>query len=83
MVNSGKTSIVSLVERFYDVSRGQILFNDKDICSVNVGEYRKLISLVAQEPSLFQGRFFHYPWTLLSEHSRSCLDVARHTIPGR
>lgn len=52
---SGKTSIVSLLERFYDVDKGQILFNGKDISSVNVFEYRKLLSLVAQEPSLFHG----------------------------
>ena len=52
---SGKTSIVSLLERFYDPLRGQILFNGKDITDVNVYEYRKLLSLVAQEPSLFQG----------------------------
>ncbi|KAK3328897.1 P-loop containing nucleoside triphosphate hydrolase protein [Apodospora peruviana] len=52
---SGKTSIVSLLERFYDPARGRILFNGKDITEVNVYEYRKLLSLVAQEPALFQG----------------------------
>lgn len=52
---SGKTSIVSLLERFYDPLRGQILFNGMDITDVNVYEYRKRLSLVAQEPSLFQG----------------------------
>ncbi|KAK3310165.1 P-loop containing nucleoside triphosphate hydrolase protein [Chaetomium strumarium] len=52
---SGKTSIVSLLERFYDVTKGQILFNGKDISTVNVYQYRKLLSLVAQEPSLFHG----------------------------
>ncbi|KAB5580148.1 P-loop containing nucleoside triphosphate hydrolase protein [Coniochaeta sp. 2T2.1] len=52
---SGKTSIVSLLERFYDVGKGNILFNGKDIQQINVYEYRKLLSLVAQEPSLFQG----------------------------
>ena len=52
---SGKTSIVSLLERFYDPTKGQILFNGKDVTEVNVYEYRKLLSLVAQEPSLFQG----------------------------
>ncbi|KAK4129514.1 P-loop containing nucleoside triphosphate hydrolase protein [Parathielavia appendiculata] len=52
---SGKTSIISLLERFYDVNKGQILFNGKDITEMNVYEYRKLLSLVAQEPSLFHG----------------------------
>jgi ABC-type multidrug transport system fused ATPase/permease subunit len=52
---SGKTSIISLLERFYEIPKGQILFNGKDISSINVYEYRKLLSLVAQEPSLFHG----------------------------
>jgi len=52
---SGKTSIVSLLERFYDPTRGQVLFNGMDITDMNVYEYRKTLSLVAQEPSLFQG----------------------------
>jgi ATP-binding cassette, subfamily B (MDR/TAP), member 1 len=52
---SGKTSIVSLLERFYDVNKGQILFNGKDITEVNRQKYRALMSLVSQEPNLFQG----------------------------
>ena len=52
---SGKTSIVSLLERFYDPSRGRILFNGKDITEVNVYEYRRMLSLVAQEANLFHG----------------------------
>lgn len=52
---SGKTSVVSLLERFYDVQKGRILANGKDVTDVNVYEYRKLLSLVAQEPTLFHG----------------------------
>ncbi|KAI2464476.1 P-loop containing nucleoside triphosphate hydrolase protein [Annulohypoxylon bovei var. microspora] len=51
----GKTSIISLLERFYDVQRGRILANGTDIASVNVYDYRRHLSLVAQEPTLFQG----------------------------
>jgi ABC-type multidrug transport system fused ATPase/permease subunit len=69
----GKTSIVSLLERycssnpapcrrhadnkssFYEVQKGKILCNGSNIAELNVREYRKLISLVAQEPTLFQG----------------------------
>ena len=52
----GKTSIISLLERFYDVNQGRILVNGKDINDVNVYEYRKNLSLVAQEATLFQGQ---------------------------
>ncbi|KAI0203939.1 multidrug resistance protein [Astrocystis sublimbata] len=51
----GKTSIISLLERFYDIQRGQILANDTDISTVDVYDYRKKLSLVAQEATLFQG----------------------------
>lgn len=51
----GKTSIISLLERFYDLQGGQILANGTDIAQVNVYDYRRHLSLVAQEPTLFQG----------------------------
>ncbi|KAL8377843.1 hypothetical protein RB595_008498 [Gaeumannomyces hyphopodioides] len=52
---SGKTSIVSLLERFYEPQRGRILFNGVAASDINVFEYRRHMSLVAQEPTLFQG----------------------------
>jgi len=55
----GKTSIISLLERFYDVRKGKILANGRDITEINVYEYRKNLSLVAQEATLFQGQFIH------------------------
>ncbi|KJZ79036.1 hypothetical protein HIM_01809 [Hirsutella minnesotensis 3608] len=51
----GKTSIISLLERFYALDKGRILCNGKDITDVNLYSYRKHLSLVAQEPTLFQG----------------------------
>ncbi|RYO97625.1 hypothetical protein DL764_007262 [Monosporascus ibericus] len=51
----GKTSIVSLLERFYEVPRGQILANGVDVAGVDVYEWRRQLALVAQEPTLFQG----------------------------
>ena len=51
----GKTSIISLLERFYDVEKGRILCNGKDVRDVNVYAYRRHLSLVAQEATLFQG----------------------------
>lgn len=44
-----------MLERFYDVQKGKILCNDTDISELDIHEYRKAISLVAQEPTLFEG----------------------------
>lgn len=51
----GKTSIISLLERFYKVKSGSITYNDIDIDDIDLRGYRNTISLVAQEPSLFDG----------------------------
>jgi ATP-binding cassette subfamily B (MDR/TAP) protein 1 len=51
----GKTSIIALLERFYDLDKGRILCNGRDITDVNVYSYRNNLSLVAQEATLFQG----------------------------
>lgn len=53
---SGKTSIVSLVQRFYEPESGRILCNGKDSAEIDIYTHRKHLSLVAQEPTLFQGK---------------------------
>jgi ATP-binding cassette subfamily B (MDR/TAP) protein 1 len=54
-VGCGKTSIISLLERFYEPQRGQILYHDNNINDIPLSQYRSTLSLVAQEPSLFEG----------------------------
>ncbi|KAI9783358.1 MAG: hypothetical protein M1839_003892 [Geoglossum umbratile] len=51
----GKTTVVSLLERFYDPDKGTITFDGKDISSLDIIDYRKTMSLVSQEPTLYQG----------------------------
>jgi ATP-binding cassette subfamily B (MDR/TAP) protein 1 len=52
---SGKTTIISLLERFYESQSGSILYNSSPISSYPLKQYRKSLSLVAQEPYLFRG----------------------------
>ncbi|WP_300317236.1 ABC transporter ATP-binding protein [Accumulibacter sp.] len=52
---SGKSTMVNLICRFYDVSEGAILIDGVDIRSLPVAEYRQHIGLVLQEPFLFFG----------------------------
>lgn len=58
---NGKTSKVSLLERFYEPEKGRILCNSKDISDVDIYTYRKHLSLVAQEPNLMQGQQLTIP----------------------
>ncbi|KAJ1974202.1 hypothetical protein H4R34_004805, partial [Dimargaris verticillata] len=50
---SGKSTIVSLLERFYDPSHGQVLLDGVDIRDINVQSLRQHIGIVSQEPVLF------------------------------
>lgn len=52
---SGKSTIVSLLQRFYDPTSGQILINGVDLRALDLSQYRRQIGVVAQEPALFRG----------------------------
>jgi ATP-binding cassette subfamily B protein len=52
---AGKSSIISLLLRFYDINKGQILIDDIDISQVDKHELRKHIALVLQDVILFSG----------------------------
>ncbi|XP_021892726.1 ABC transporter B family member 1-like [Carica papaya] len=50
---SGKSTVVSLIERFYDPSSGQVLLDGHDIKTLKLRWLRQQIGLVSQEPALF------------------------------
>jgi ATP-binding cassette subfamily B protein len=50
---SGKTSMVSLISRLYDVSEGQVLLDGADVRTVSVSSLRKAIAVVSDDPFLF------------------------------
>ena len=51
----GKSTIASLILRFYVPDEGKISINDRDITTMNVKSLRRRIGLVSQEPVLFSG----------------------------
>ncbi|SMY22604.1 unnamed protein product [Zymoseptoria tritici ST99CH_1A5] len=51
----GKSTLVALLMRFYDPARGRITLNHEDIAKMSPRLYRNHISMVQQEPPLYQG----------------------------
>ncbi|KAG2714415.1 hypothetical protein I3760_03G025800 [Carya illinoinensis] len=52
---SGKSTIIGLIERFYDPLKGAVKIDGRDIRSFHLRSLRKHIALVSQEPTLFAG----------------------------
>jgi ATP-binding cassette subfamily B protein len=52
---SGKTSLVNLIVRFYDISSGSILINGEKIHTFDLSVLRSKIALVPQDPFIFSG----------------------------
>ena len=52
---SGKTTIINLIPRFYDVSAGKVLIDGHDIRDVQLDSLRRQIGIVLQETNLFTG----------------------------
>jgi ATP-binding cassette subfamily B protein len=52
---AGKTTLISLLLRFYDIQRGQILLDGKDIRTINLQDLRRQFGIVLQDPFLFTG----------------------------
>ncbi|KAH6917878.1 multidrug resistance protein 1 [Coprinopsis sp. MPI-PUGE-AT-0042] len=52
---SGKSTVIQMIERFYDPLSGDILLDGQKVNELNVQDYRKQIALVSQEPTLYAG----------------------------
>jgi ATP-binding cassette subfamily B (MDR/TAP) protein 1 len=50
---SGKSTIVKLLERFYDPTNGYVSFGSEDIKNMNVKWLRQHLGFVGQEPGIF------------------------------
>ncbi|KAI1337806.1 multidrug resistance protein [Xylariaceae sp. FL0016] len=56
---SGKSTIVGLVERFYDPVGGKVLLDGHDVSTLNLRWLRQQMALVSQEPTLFGTTIYH------------------------
>nr|POF22186.1 atp-dependent permease mdl1, mitochondrial [Quercus suber] len=69
---AGKSTVASLLLRFYSPNKGEILINGKNINGLNAKQLRRKIGYVGQEPVLFSGTIaeniaYGRPWATRSE----------------
>ena len=55
LTGAGKTTLVGLIPRFFDVSEGRVLVDGLDVRQYDVRSLRERIAIVLQEPVLFSG----------------------------
>jgi ATP-binding cassette subfamily B protein len=55
LTGAGKTTLVSLIPRFYEASRGRVLIDGEDVRNYRIRSLREKIAIVLQEPVLFSG----------------------------
>jgi ATP-binding cassette, subfamily B, bacterial len=51
----GKSTVVNLIARFYDVSGGSVKIDGVDVRALDTGHYREQLGMVLQDPYLFHG----------------------------
>lgn len=83
MTGSGKTTVINLIPRFYDVSEGAIKIDGHDIRDVTIDSLRQQIGIVLQETTLFSGSIrdniaFGRPDALVSEIEEAAKAAAAH-----
>ncbi|KAL5697734.1 ABC-type xenobiotic transporter [Ranunculus cassubicifolius] len=54
----GKSTVISLIQRFYDVHRGAVKVDGVDIRELDIGWYRMHTALVSQEPVIYCGSIY-------------------------
>ncbi|MEM4482766.1 MAG: ABC transporter ATP-binding protein [Candidatus Methanomethylicia archaeon] len=54
---SGKSTLISLIPRFYDVDSGSVKIDGYDVRDVKLKSLRRQVAIVSQEPFLFAGTF--------------------------
>ena len=52
---AGKSTLVKLIARFYDVTSGSLMVDGTDVREFDLGAYRRRLGVVPQEPHLFSG----------------------------
>lgn len=77
---SGKTTIANLINRFYDVNSGEILFDGINVNQIRKKDLRKSVGVVLQETNLFTATIFeNLRYGNLSATDEDCIEACKKT----
>ncbi len=77
---SGKTTIANLINRFYDVNSGEILFDGINVNSIKKSDLRKNVGVVLQETNLFTGTVLeNLRYGHLDATREECIEACKKT----
>lgn len=75
---SAKTSLVNLISRLYDVTKGEILVGGKNVKEYDIESLRNQVSVVLQKNVLFTGTIYdNLRWGNLEATDEECQEVCR------
>ena len=75
---AGKTTLVNLIPRFFDVTRGRILIDGHDVRDVKIGTLRAQVGIVTQETILFNDTVFNnICYGLRPQNEKEVIEAAR------
>ena len=55
---SGKTTLLRALNRLWEPAPGAVLLDGVDVCSLDVRALRRRVSMLFQQPAMFEGTFF-------------------------
>lgn len=77
---AGKTTITNLINRFYDVQEGQILYDGIDVNNIKKADLRRSLGIVLQDVNLFTGTVLdNIRYGKLDATDEECIDAAKRT----
>lgn len=77
---AGKTTITNLINRFYEIQQGQILYDGIDVRNIHKPDLRRSLGIVLQDVNLFTGTVLdNIRYGRLDATDQECIDAARMT----
>jgi ATP-binding cassette subfamily B protein len=80
VTGSGKTTLVKLLARLYEVSPGQIRLGGEDLSVMDISSLRRVMAIVTQDPMLFTGTIAENIALFSREHSRQQITEAADRV---